>query len=60
MNLLVFVGENLTLRMTDGVVIVIHDFGKNPICVDKNLIRSQCVVAVVQRLKVLDTCREIW
>jgi hypothetical protein len=25
-----------------------------------NLIRSQCVVAVVKRLKVLATCREIW
>jgi hypothetical protein len=46
--------------MTDGVVIMIHDFGKNPICVDKNLIRSQYVVAVVKRLKVLATCHEIW
>jgi hypothetical protein len=49
-----------TIRMTDGVVIMIHDFGKNPICVDKNLIRSQYVVAVVKRLKVLATCHEIW
>jgi hypothetical protein len=39
--------------MTDGVVIMIHDLGKNPICVSENLIRSQCVVAVVKRLKVL-------
>jgi hypothetical protein len=49
-----------TIRMTDGVVIIIHDFDKNPVCVDENLIRSQCVVAVVKRLKVLATCREIW
>jgi hypothetical protein len=49
-----------TIRMTDGVVIMIHDFGRNPVYVDKNLIRSQCVVAVVKRLKVLATCREIW
>jgi hypothetical protein len=49
-----------TIRMMDGVVIMIHDFSKNPVCVDKNLIRSQCVVAVVKRLKVLATCREIW
>jgi hypothetical protein len=27
-----------TIRMTGGVVI--HDVGKNPVCVDKNLIRS--------------------
>jgi hypothetical protein len=46
--------------MTDGVVIMIHDLGKNLICVDKSLIRSQYVVAVVKRLKVLATCREIW
>jgi hypothetical protein len=46
--------------MTDGVVIMIHDLGKNPVCVDENLIRLQCVVAVVKRLKVLATCREIW
>jgi hypothetical protein len=49
-----------TIRMTDGVVIMIHNFGKNPVCVDENLIRSQCVVAVVKHLKVLATCREIW
>jgi hypothetical protein len=41
-------------------VIVIHDLGKNPVRVDENLIRSQCVVAVVKRLKVLATCCEIW
>jgi hypothetical protein len=46
--------------MTDGVVITIHDFGRNPVCVDENLIRLQCVVAVVKHLKVLTTCREIW
>jgi hypothetical protein len=46
--------------MTDKVVIMIHDLGKNPVCVDKKLIRSQCVIAVVKHLKVLDTCREIW
>jgi hypothetical protein len=46
--------------MTDGVVIIIHDLGKNPVYLDENLIRSQCVVAVVKRLKVLATCREIW
>jgi hypothetical protein len=47
--------------MTDGVVIMIHDLGKkNPVCVNENLIRSQCVVAVVKRLKVLAACREIW
>jgi hypothetical protein len=41
-------------------VIMIHDFGRNPICVDENLIRSQCVVAVVKRLKVLAAYRKIW
>jgi hypothetical protein len=41
-------------------VILIHDLGKNPVCVDENLIRSQCVAAVVKRLKVVATCREIW
>jgi hypothetical protein len=40
-----------TIRMTDGVVIMIHNFGRNPVCVDENLIRSQYVVAVVKRLK---------
>jgi hypothetical protein len=44
--------------MTGGVVI--HDVSKNPIYVDENLIRSQCVVAVVKRLKVLATYYEIW
>jgi hypothetical protein len=29
-----------TIRMTDRVVLMIHDFGKNPFRVDKNLIRS--------------------
>jgi hypothetical protein len=46
--------------MTDGVVNMIHDFSNNPIRVDENLIRSQCVIAVVKRLKVLARCREIW
>jgi hypothetical protein len=41
-------------------VIMIHNFDKNPVCVDENLIRSQCAVAEVKRLKVLATCREIW
>jgi hypothetical protein len=49
-----------TIRMTEGVVNMIHDFSNNPVCVDENLIRSQCVVAVVKHLKVLATCREIW
>jgi hypothetical protein len=44
----------------DGVVIMIHDLGRDPVCVDKILIRSQCVVAVVKRLKVIATCRELW
>jgi hypothetical protein len=44
----------------DGVVIMIHDLCRDPVCVDKNLIRSQCVVAVIKRLKVLATCRELW
>jgi hypothetical protein len=44
----------------DGVVIMIHDRGRDPVYVDKNLIRSQCVVAVIKRLKVLATCRESW
>jgi hypothetical protein len=47
-----------TIRMTYGVVIMIYDLGKNPVCVDKNLIRSKCVVAVVKRLKVLATCHD--
>jgi hypothetical protein len=46
----------ITIRMTDRVVIMIHDLGKNPVYVNENLIRSQCVVAVVKRLKVLATC----
>jgi hypothetical protein len=41
-------------------MIMIHDLGKNPVCVDENLISLQRVVAVVKRLKVLATCREIW
>jgi hypothetical protein len=44
----------------DGVVIMIHNLGRDPVCVDKSLIRLQCVVAVVKHLKVLATCRELW
>jgi hypothetical protein len=44
----------------NGVVIMIHDLGRDPVYVDKSLIRSQCVVAVVKCLKVLVTCRELW
>jgi hypothetical protein len=40
-------------------VIMIHDLGRNPVCVDKSLIRPQCVVVVVKHLKVLATCREL-
>jgi hypothetical protein len=35
-------------------VIMIHDLGRDPVCVDKSLI------VVVKRLKVLATCRELW
>jgi hypothetical protein len=44
----------------DGVVVMIHDLGRDPVCVDKSLIRSHCVVAVVKPLKVLATCHELW
>jgi hypothetical protein len=50
----------ITIRITDGVVIMIHDLGRDPVYVDKSLIRSQCMVAVVKRLKVLATCCELW
>jgi hypothetical protein len=50
----------ITIRIIDGVVIMIHDLGRNPVCVDKSLIRLQCVVALVKHLKVLATCRELW
>jgi hypothetical protein len=39
---------------------MIHDLDRDPVCVDKSLIRSQCMVAVVKCLKVLATCRESW
>jgi hypothetical protein len=39
---------------------MIHDLDRDPVCIDKSLIRSQCVVAVVKRLKVLATCCESW
>jgi hypothetical protein len=38
----------------------IHDLNRDPICVEKNLIRLQCVVAVIKHLKVLATCHELW
>ena len=41
----------------DGLGYKFH--GGNP-SVLMNLIRPQCVVAVVQRLKVLATCHELW
>jgi hypothetical protein len=37
-----------------------HDSEVYPVRVDENLIRSQCVVVVAKRLKVLATCCEIW
>jgi hypothetical protein len=45
--------------MTDGIYVKYHGWDDTP-SVLMNLIRSQCVVAVVKRLKVLATCREIW
>jgi hypothetical protein len=36
-------------------VIMNHDLSKNPVSVVENLIRSQCVVAVVKHLNVLAT-----
>jgi hypothetical protein len=39
---------------------MIHDLGRDPVYVDKSLIRSQCLVAMVKRLKVLATCLELW
>jgi hypothetical protein len=44
----------------DAVMIMIHDLGRDPVCVNKSLIRSQYVVAVVKHLKVLATCHELW
>jgi hypothetical protein len=41
-------------------VVMIHDLGRDPVCVDKILIMLQCAVAVVKRLKILATCRELW
>ena len=41
----------------DGLGYKFH--GGNP-SVLINLLRPQCVVAVVKRLKVLATCREVW
>jgi hypothetical protein len=37
-----------------------HDLEIYPVCFDKKLIRSQCVVVVAKHLKVLATCHEIW
>jgi hypothetical protein len=45
--------------MTDGNYVRYHGWDDTP-SVLLNLIRSQCVVAVVKRLKVLATYREIW
>ena len=41
----------------DGLGYKFH--GGNP-SVSINLLRPQCVVIVVKRLKVLATCRELW
>jgi hypothetical protein len=49
----------ITIRMTDGIYVRYHDLDDTP-SVLVNLIRPQCVVAVVKHLKVLATCREIW
>jgi hypothetical protein len=49
----------ITIRMPDGSSMRYHGQDDTP-SVLMNLIRSQCVVAVVKRLKVLATCREIW
>jgi hypothetical protein len=37
-----------------------HDLKVYPICFVKKWLRSQYVVVVAKRLKVLATCREIW
>jgi hypothetical protein len=45
--------------MPDGSFVRYHGWGDTP-SVLMNLIRSQCVVVRVKRLKVLATCRELW
>jgi hypothetical protein len=49
----------ITIRMPDGSFMRYHGQDDTP-SVLMNLLRSQCVVAVVKRLKVLATYREIW
>jgi hypothetical protein len=49
----------ITIRMMDRVMCSIMTGKVTPSVLIK-LIRSQCVVAVVKRLKVLATCHEIW
>jgi hypothetical protein len=49
----------ITIRMPDGSFIWYHGQDDTP-SVLINLLRSQCVIAVAKRLKVLATCREIW
>jgi hypothetical protein len=49
----------ITIRMPDGSFMRYHGQDDTP-SVLMNLLRSQCVVAVAKRLKVLTTCREIW
>jgi hypothetical protein len=45
--------------MTDGSFVRYHGRDDTP-SVLMNLIRSQCVVVRIKRLKVLTTCCEIW
>ena len=47
----------ITIRTMDGLGYKFH--GGNP-SVLINLIRPQCVVVLIKRLKVLATCRELW
>jgi hypothetical protein len=49
----------IIIRMTDGNYVRYHSRDDTS-SVLLNLIRSQRMVAVVKRLKVLATCREIW
>jgi hypothetical protein len=49
----------ITIRMTDENFVRYHGGDDTP-SVLLNLIRLQCVVAVVKPLKVLATYREIW
>jgi hypothetical protein len=45
--------------MTNGIYVRYHSWD-DTLSVLMNLIWSQCVVAVVKRLKLLATCRKIW